>query len=109
MNPIGIDCQGDICDKIANKFTSALFDDSDEFPHVAHMAKQSLITIDPARRSGRPCIRDTRIAVHDVLEYLAPGMTEAEIIAEFPELAPADIRACLVFAADRERRLVGAE
>ena len=71
------------------------------------MAKQSLITIDPARRSGKPCIRDTRITVYDVLEYLASGMTETEIIAEFPELTQADIRACLVFAADRERRLVG--
>ncbi len=72
------------------------------------MAKQSLITIDPARRSGKPCIRDTRITVYDVLEYLASGMTEAEIIGEFPELTRADIRACLVFAADRERRLIGA-
>ena len=72
------------------------------------MAKQLLITIDPARRSGKPCIRDTRIAAHDVLEYLASGMTEAEIIGEFPEIARVDIRACLVFAADRERRLVGA-
>lgn len=71
------------------------------------MAKQSLITIDPARRSGKPCIQDTRIAVHDVLEYLASGMTETEIIAEFPELTQSDIRACLVFAADRERRLAG--
>ena len=85
-----------------------MFDDSDELPHVTHMAKESLITIEPARRSGKPCIRDTRIAVYDVLEYLASGMTEAEIAADFPELAQADIRACLTFAADRERRLVGA-
>ena len=94
--------------KIANKFTRTLFDDSGEFPHVTHMAKQSLITIDPARRSGKPCIRDSRIEVYDVLEYLASGMTEAEIVAEFPELTREDFRACLVFAADRERRLVGA-
>ncbi len=72
------------------------------------MAKQPLITINPARRSGKPCIRDTRIAVYDVLEYLASGMSEAEIIAEFPELTREDIRACLTFAADRERRLIGA-
>jgi uncharacterized protein (DUF433 family) len=90
------------------KIHVALFDDSAELPHIAHMAKQSLITIDPARRSGKPCVRDTRIAVYDVLEHLASGMTEAEIIAEFPELAQADIRACLSFAADRERRLIGA-
>lgn len=72
------------------------------------MAKTSLITIDPNRRSGKPCIRDTRIAVHDVLDYLASGMSEAEIVTDFPELTPKDIRACLSFAADRERRLVGA-
>lgn len=88
--------------------TGTRFDGSDEFPHIVHMAKHSLITIDPARRSGKPCVRDTRIAVYDVLEYLASGMTEAEIIAEFPELTKADIRACLEFAADRERRLIGA-
>lgn len=72
------------------------------------MANQPLIVIDPARRSGKPCIRDTRITVYDVLEYLASGMTETQIIADFPELTQDDIRACLVFAADRERRLVGA-
>lgn len=72
------------------------------------MANQPLIVIDPARRSGKPCIRDTRITVYDVLEYLASGMTETQIIADFPELTQEDIRACLVFAADRERRLVGA-
>ena len=85
----------------------AWFDGFAEFPHITSMAKQSLITIDPARRSGKPCVRDTRIAVYDVLENLASGMSEAEIIAEFPELTQADIRACLSFAADRERRLVG--
>ena len=66
------------------------------------------ITIDPARRSGKPCIRDTRIAVYDVLDYLASGMTEAEIMADFPELQPEDIRASLAVAAERERRLLGA-
>ncbi|NJM30343.1 MAG: DUF433 domain-containing protein [Sphingomonadales bacterium] len=66
------------------------------------------ITIDPERRSGKPCVRDTRITVSDVLEYLASGMSEAEIISEFPELNQDDIRACLSFAADRERRLLGA-
>jgi uncharacterized protein (DUF433 family) len=53
-------------------------------------------------------VRNTRITVYDVLDYLASGMTEAEIIKEFPELTPEDIRACLAFAADRERRLMGA-
>jgi uncharacterized protein (DUF433 family) len=67
-----------------------------------------IITIDPARRSGKPCIRDTRITVYDVLDYLASGMSEAAILADFPELTIADLRACLAFAADRERRLLGA-
>lgn len=68
----------------------------------------SIITIEPARRSGKPCIRDTRITVYDVLDYLASGMSEADIIDDFPELTIADLRACLAFAADRERRLLGA-
>jgi uncharacterized protein (DUF433 family) len=72
------------------------------------MADVSIITLDPARRSGKPCIRDTRITVYDVLEYLASGMSEAEILADFSELTSSDLRACLTFAADRERRLVGA-
>ncbi|MEO3997350.1 DUF433 domain-containing protein [Mesorhizobium sp. CAU 1732] len=66
------------------------------------------IRIDPARRSGKPCIRDTRIAVYDVLDYLASGMSETEILNDFPELQPDDLRASLVFAAERERRLLGA-
>jgi uncharacterized protein (DUF433 family) len=67
-----------------------------------------LITIDPGRRSGKPCVRDTRITVSDVLDYLASGMNEDEIVGDFPELSHDDIRACLAFAADRERRLFGA-
>lgn len=67
----------------------------------------SRITIDPGKRSGKPCIRGLRITVSDVLEYLASGMTDAEILADFPELTIEDIRACLAFAAERERRLLG--
>ncbi len=63
------------------------------------------ITLDPGKRGGRPCIRNLRISVYDVLEMLADGMNEAEIIEDFPELEPADIRACLHFAADREHNL----
>ena len=63
------------------------------------------IAIDPAVRSGKPCIRGTRITVYDVLEYLAGGMTGEEILEEFPELTPDDIQAVLQFAAARERRL----
>ena len=64
------------------------------------------ITIEPGKRSGKPCIRGLRITVYDVLEYLASGMTEAEILSDFPDLTAPDIRACLAFAADRERKLV---
>ena len=63
------------------------------------------IVIDSAIRSGKPCIQGTRIAVYDVLEYLASGMSEQELLSEFPELTQDDIRAVLQFAADREKRL----
>ena len=64
------------------------------------------ITIDPERRGGKPCIRNTRITVYDILEYLASGMNEDEILADFPELSKKDIQACYSFAADLERKLV---
>jgi uncharacterized protein (DUF433 family) len=63
------------------------------------------ITIDPEVRSGKPCIKGTRITVYDILEYLAGGMTEDEILKDFPSLKREDIRAALAFAAARERRL----
>jgi uncharacterized protein (DUF433 family) len=66
------------------------------------------ITINPAVRSGKPVIRGTRITVSDILEYLASGMSEAEIIADFPELSHEDILATLSFAAQREQRLFSA-
>jgi uncharacterized protein (DUF433 family) len=62
------------------------------------------ITIEPGKRGGKPCIRGLRITVYDVLEYLASGMTEGEILKDFPDLTSEDIRACLAFAADRERK-----
>jgi uncharacterized protein (DUF433 family) len=65
-----------------------------------------IITIEPGKRGGKPCIRGMRITVYDVLDYLASGMTEAEILDDFPDLTSEDIRACLAFAADRERRLL---
>jgi uncharacterized protein (DUF433 family) len=64
-----------------------------------------IITIEPGKRSGKPCIRGLRITVQDILEYLAGGMTEGEILQDFSELTREDIRACLAFAADRERKL----
>jgi uncharacterized protein (DUF433 family) len=63
------------------------------------------ITIDPTRRGGKPCIRNLRITVYDVLDYLASDMSEAQILADFPDLTRDDIKACLAFAADRERKL----
>ena len=71
------------------------------------MNYRRIITIEPGKRSGKPCIRGLRITVYDVLDYLAGGMGEEEILHDFPELTHEDIRACLAFAADRERRLVG--
>ena len=64
-----------------------------------------LIAIEPDKRSGQPCIRGLRMTVQDVLAYLASGMSIDEILADFPDLTDEDIRACLAFAADRERRL----
>jgi len=67
---------------------------------------QSRIVIDPEIRFGKPCVKGTRLTVGDVLSYLASGMSEAEILADFPPLRREDIRACLLFASERERRIV---
>jgi uncharacterized protein (DUF433 family) len=64
-----------------------------------------IVTIEPGKRGGKPCIRGMRISVQDILEYLAGGMTEDEILKDFSELTREDIKACLAFAADRERKL----
>jgi uncharacterized protein (DUF433 family) len=69
------------------------------------MDYSKIITIEPGKLGGKPCIRGLRITVYDVLDYLSSGMTHAEILADFPDLTEEDIRACLAFAADRERRL----
>ena len=68
-------------------------------PRVSY---HELITIEPGKRGGQPCIRGMRITVYDVLSYLAGGMTEEEVLSDFPELTHDDILACLAFAADRE-------
>jgi uncharacterized protein (DUF433 family) len=73
--------------------------------YVKIMDYKHLITIEPGKRSGKPCIRGLRITVTDILEYLASGMTVDEVLADFPDLTAEDIRACLAFAADRERML----
>ena len=72
------------------------------------MNYQRVITIEPGKRGGRPCIRGLRIAVADVLGWLAVGMSHEQILADYPELTEEDVRACLAYAADRERRVVTA-
>ena len=69
------------------------------------MDNSRIITIEPGKMGGKPCIRGLRVTVCDVLDYLASGMTEDEILHDFPDLTREDIRACLAFAADRERKL----
>jgi uncharacterized protein (DUF433 family) len=66
------------------------------------MDYHGIITIEPGKRGGQPCVRGMRITVYDVLSYLASGMTEQELLSDFPELTRDDILACLSFAADRE-------
>ncbi len=70
------------------------------------MSYKDRITIEPGKRGGKPCVRGLRITVYEVLDYLASGMGEDEILSDFPDLEREDIQACLEFAADRERKLV---
>ncbi len=70
------------------------------------MNYKEIITIEPNKRGGKPCIRGMRMTVYDVLEYLASGMSEKEILEDFPYLTREDISACLAFAADREKSLL---
>lgn len=73
------------------------------YPQCVDYSK--IITLEPGKRSGKPCIRGLRITVQDILEYLAGGMSEEQILRDFSELTREDIQACLAFAADRERKL----
>ena len=66
---------------------------------------QNIIRINPEKRFGKPCIRDTRVSVYDLLSWLASGMTYEEIITDFPEISEEDISACLSYAAERERKI----
>ncbi len=70
------------------------------------MDYRDYITIEPNKRSGQPCVRGLRITVYEVLEYLASDMTEDQILEDFPDLTKDDLKACIAFAADRERRLM---
>jgi uncharacterized protein (DUF433 family) len=71
------------------------------------MSALDRISIDPTVRFGKPCVRGTRVAVGDILGYLAGGMSEEQLLADFPQLSREDIRACLAYAAERERRTLG--
>ena len=73
-----------------------------------NMNYHDFITIEPGKRSGKPCIRGLRITVYDVLDYLASGMSKDEILDEFDYLTAEDIQACLAYAADRERQQLAA-
>lgn len=80
------------------------------WPHLRNsivaMNYKEIITIEPGKRGGKPCIRGMRITVYDVLEYLASGMSVEEILDDFPYLTEEDVRACLSYAADREKCLM---
>lgn len=75
-----------------------------QFAYTLAMVALDRIVLDPNVRFGKPCVRGTRITVGDVLEYLAGGMSQAQVLADFPQLTDEDIRACLAYAAERERR-----
>jgi uncharacterized protein (DUF433 family) len=72
------------------------------------MDYRNYITIEPDKRGGKPCVRGLRITVYEVLEYLASEMTETEILEDFPDLTREDLKACIAYAADRERRFMTA-
>lgn len=73
---------------------------------IMRTPENSRITVEPGKRGGQPCVRGLRITVYDVLGWLASGMSEDEILDDHPDLERDDIRACLAFAADRERRVL---
>lgn len=74
--------------------------------YTSLMNYRDYITIDPNKRGGKPCVRGLRITVYEVLDYLASDMSESEILEDFPDLTKEDLKACIAFAAERERRLV---
>ncbi len=78
-----------------------------QLPYTWHMNLLDRIMIDPTVRFGKPCVRGTRITVGDLLGHLAGGMSEEQLLTEFPQLSRDDIRACLAYAAERERRTGG--
>jgi uncharacterized protein (DUF433 family) len=87
------------------RFTQSL-DHVTERTYPARMDYRDYITIEADKRGGKPCVRGLRITVYEVLEYLASDMTEEEILSDFPDLTREDLKACIAFAADRERKLM---
>jgi uncharacterized protein (DUF433 family) len=73
---------------------------------ISDMDYRDYITIDPNKRGGKPCVRGLRITVYEVLDYLASDMTEDQILADFPDLTRDDLKACIAFSANRERKLI---
>lgn len=72
------------------------------------MDYREIIMVEPGKRGGKPCIRGLRVTVYEVLDYLAAGMTQEQVLQDFPYLTAADLQACLAYAADRERHLLAA-
>src|SRR5712664_3905344 len=99
------------CDAYGAARRSSRYLLADERPgsYYQRMKYQDIITIEPGKRGGKACIRGMRITVYDVLEYLASGMTQEEVLQDFPYLTEEDILACLSYAADREKRLMVVE
>lgn len=95
-------------DKASKQSLNTLPDAADS-PYYHDMSYQDIITIEAGKRGGKPCIRGMRITVYDVLEYFASGMSQEEILKDFPYLTKEDILACLSYAADREKRLMVVE
>ncbi len=85
-------------------FTSVKYKDNSQQGLLKYMNYKDIITIEPGKRGGKPCVRGLRITVYEVLEYLASEMSEAEILDDFPDLTREDLKACIAYAADRERR-----
>ena len=91
-----------------SRLPESFLERSSAIPPLADMNYEQLITVEPGKRGGKPCIRGMRITVYDVLDYLASGLTEDEILTDFSELTREDIKACLAFAAVSERKLFNA-
>ena len=93
--------------RLREAFPKPVLSEAPDWRRLDGMNPLERISLDPAVRFGKPCVRGTRITVGDVLGYLAGGTSEDQLLADFPQLSPEDVRACLAYAAERERRTVG--